>query len=827
MNARVCAIFAVAMFACLPMAQATPSGLTYLDSTWSSIDGEAGELIALSPNQTILASYHGKEIILFNTSTLERVGEFHFDEDIAGMEFNPNGSLLAINKRSTATLKESIKIIDMTSMEVLEDTVLVDDRFRDISWSADGKLLAAQGNDGDVEQYHIPELNLKNTLLNVHVVDITCIDYNSDGVHILTGDKSGRWAIWNLQGELQDDYYTFSEGLNDCKFSPDGLDIVLLGENGKITSSVFNGQEKHSTIIEGGKEILFSQIINRMHIPVESPNFRGLVSYDYNSFTSLTNTTFFHRVEDVAFTEKSNGRIASLFVAGGTGEVAVYLRELTPLGYNQPGVDLDGDLVPDDLDDDDDGDGIIDQWDDDIGCDAPEGIPCSRYPDLEKIRSIEILIDEKFVISDEITLPTEDSSHIRNLSRNAVAKDNVISSSEVDLFADAMCKNMNHDDIIEQWRDAIVLSNGELGSGTVSCEISSGMQLIRDGDSTTQISMIVTTTFAYSSPVSLPLEISLTEQPLPTDGSIAWLAPSHPISLKFEGQGVETAKIPLWWNDESNSATVTINQVSVKNPDIFEKALVWALHPLAFILYLGILVLLITAVIRWSNRIDFDDQDDEIEDEVIEDEEEIEMLEEKNKISSPYDESKGSSSSKMNRDLQGNDKSDNGTKMSHVKIQESQPAKKRKMYSTSGNQDQVLVKKRRVTDSKLNKEGPIMKTKRRRLVADEIPNQKPSDSADIQKDSSPTKIKKRKVKVETENVEPKRKRKVKLESTQVETEKDEPEKKKRKSVKRKSKTTSSETSIEKESVVESKKAEKKLIDEKELQENLIDDFMSE
>ena len=184
MTARICAIFAVAMFACLPMAQATPSGLTYLDSTWSSIDGDAGELIALSPNKTILASYHGKEIILFNTTTLERVGEFQFDEDIAGMEFSPNGTYLAVNKRSTATLKESIKIIDMISMEVLEDSVLVDDRFRDISWSVDGKLLAAQGNDGDVEQYYIPELNLKNTLLNVHVVDITCIDYNSDGIYL-------------------------------------------------------------------------------------------------------------------------------------------------------------------------------------------------------------------------------------------------------------------------------------------------------------------------------------------------------------------------------------------------------------------------------------------------------------------------------------------------------------------------------------------------------------------------------------------------------------------------------------------------------------------
>ena len=41
---------------------------------------------------------------------------------------------------------------------------------------------------------------------------------------------------------------------------------------------------------------------------------------------------------------------------------------------------------------------------------------------------------------------------------------------------------------------------------------------------------------------------------------------------------------------------------------------------------------------------------------------------------------KGSSSSKRNRDLQGNDKSDNGTKMSPQKIQESQPAKEKDVF---------------------------------------------------------------------------------------------------------------------------------------------------
>ena len=90
----------------VPIVSANPSGLTYLDSTWSSTDGDEGDLLAINPNGTILASYHGKDIILFNTTTFEQIGKISFDEDVAGMEFNPNGSVLAINKRSTAQIRD-------------------------------------------------------------------------------------------------------------------------------------------------------------------------------------------------------------------------------------------------------------------------------------------------------------------------------------------------------------------------------------------------------------------------------------------------------------------------------------------------------------------------------------------------------------------------------------------------------------------------------------------------------------------------------------------------------------------------------------------------
>ena len=768
----------------IPIVSANPSGLTYLDSTWSSNDGDEGDLLALNPNGTILASYHGKDIILFNTTTFEQIGKISFDEDVAGMEFNPNGSVLAINKRSTAQIRESIKLIDLETLQVMDSGVLADDRFRDISWSVDGMVISAHGYDGEVvEQYRYPELTVKNTLHGVHVVDVTCIDYRSDGEYILTGDESGRWAVWNMQGQKQGSYIEYGEGLLDCKFSPDGLDIILLGEDGTITSRTFDGLENHVTTIEGAEEILFSDSGTRMHVSVEDDGFIGLITFDYSNFNELQRTSFFHIVEDLAFIDDEYSRIQTLFVAGGTGEVAIYLRDVVADGFGEPGSDLDGDLIPDNLDKDDDGDGIIDDWDDDIGCDAPEGTPCSRYPDLSKIRNIEITVGEYFVVKDQISLPSEDSSNIRNLSRNAIAKDQVLSSHETELFSQAMCDNMDHSDIVDQWRESISLSNGELGEASINCFIVDGMEMIRDGDSTTQITFAIVTTFEYDSTVSFPLQISLAEQPLPTDGSISWLAPAHPVALKFSGDDLVSQKIPLWWNNGDEIASVTIEEVEVKEPTVIESAVDWALHPIAFIFYLGILIGLGTLWLRYQNKIDFEIDDEESEDEDLE-------------LGENEDEAEEDDSPEPDESDQWPDSDEESVTKERPK--RTPPPSKRKMYTTS-TENEPLAKKKRVSNSNLNKDGPIMKTKRKRLDSIE----RSSESSNVK----PVVAGKKKVVKPEEPVIKKRK----VKATMKEESKPEPEtKKKRKSVKRKK-----------------KQASEKKIDEDEMQDNLVNDFLKE
>ena len=120
------------------------------------------------------------------------------------------------------------------------------------------------------------------------------------------------------------------------------------------------------------------------------------------------------------------------------------------------------------------------------------------------------------------------------------------------------------------------------------------------------------------------------------------------------------------------------------------------------------------------------------------------------------------------------------------------------MYNTSA-ENEPLAKKKRVSDSKLNKDGPIMKTKRKRLDSieqnSESPNAKPIVAAKkkVVKQEEPV-IKKRKVK-----------------TAKKEQPKPEPEpKKKRKPVKRKK-----------------KKGTEKKIDEDKLQDNLVSDFLKE
>jgi hypothetical protein len=220
-----------------------------------------------------------------------------------------------------------------------------------------------------------------------------------------------------------------------------------------------------------------------------------------------------------------------------------------PIGYGESGADLDGDGIPDNLDIDDDGDSISDEWD--INCDSTAEV-CSNVPNQDDIRNLNIWINQTTLeIEDVITLSSQQSSLIRNMSRKSVIADQQLSYSEAVMFSNSVCKNMDTADFIDSWKAAIELSVGQVENGIVSCKIRSGMALTEIGDERTRIKVVLKVSFALFPDAQYPLQLSLMYQPEATDGSIANLAEAHPIYVMLDGeQGLPVSWSP-WWVEEN------------------------------------------------------------------------------------------------------------------------------------------------------------------------------------------------------------------------------------------------------------------------------------
>tara|TARA_B100001741_G_scaffold164628_1_gene136044 strand:+ start:1077 stop:3413 length:2337 start_codon:yes stop_codon:yes gene_type:complete len=758
-----------------PLASATSSGLTMVDGTWAFTNADEGKIVELNHNNSILASSHSNNLTLFDTSTQMPIKTFEFDREIKALDFSPDGKTLAVSKDVVATKDDTLRLIDMEELVVKTNYATADEKVNDIAWSSDSSTIAAPRSDGDVSIFNGNDLSLTRTLAGVHNTDVTCIDYSLDGKYILTGDESGRYVIWNVSGGKLGQHSNFGEGLVDCIFTKNSLSITLMGKSGTLIEKSLDGAILKQQNVIGGMKIIYSANSTYLNVGYSNDNEKGLTTLDALDFSSVLETRFFHLVEDLAIIYTDTDKIDTIYVATDTGQVAIYKRDYHPPGFGDSGTDLDGDHIPDIIDEDDDGDGIFDQWDNGIGCDAPANISCSKYPDLTKIRRVEFNFGEVLTIYDRITLPTEESSHIRNMSRVSIADDNKVSSSEGQLFADSVCANMDRDDVISQWKNSIVLSSGSISNGRVDCELDGGMVLVKIDDHSTQISLVIVTTFLINSEIELPLNLTIIQQPLPSEGSIAWIAPSHPMSVKVTGDDCVSDSIELWWND-GNEVQLQLKQIVKAEPTQTEVILSIALHPLMISLYLVISLFGLLYLVRRDNKIDLDlFEDDTVEEELIESEE----IEEIDQIYDEY----------LDEEV-------------IVRPKRTPPVKKEIVtFNDDELKEKATPKRRRVkSDGVLNKDGPIMMTKRRRLAEQEpvakVVGKKRVVASSV-KNPDKVVVKTRRVKT-SDSYAPK-------EEVLEEPKK----KKKRKPVKRKGKKP------------------EKIIDENELQKGLLNDFAVE
>ena len=707
-------IFVVFTILIAPTANASSSGMNFIDTTMATATDAYTNSVTISPDGTLIASSYDTFVELHNATSLEIIQRFDLGREVFHIDFSPDGQYLGATTLAIESIPDSVKIIDIAEMEVKSEQARGNNRPSNIDWSPNGDMiLVANMNNGALvlNSSHLGEVMALN---GMHTSDVTCVGFSDSGNYIITGDELGKVQLWDEDGEPITTDINVNEEITGCDFSNSDAKFAVGTTSGNIFSYAISGLPLQS--IDSGENhgIMWSTSEDILYV-LESDSTPELIALDGSTFNQLHSTKLVHKALDFTIVE-SNGMLTDFYVATDANHIAIYGTPTYPDGYGAMGSDLDGDNIPDTLDLDDDGDSIQDDWD--FNC--FNSTLCSRDPDLQTIRKMIVNVAGNTIIVEDIyTMSQSDTYTFRNLSRRSIISDQRISYEETNMVENAFCNNMDKNDYIQKLRNSLELSVGQINNGTMQCEILSGLSFTKTFDKE-QVKFSFKTVFDVAPNISLPVTLFLIEQISVSDSSITHLVESHPILLNhltIEGEILTT----LWWN-EQDLQTPELNFTAVVTEESQINSLVESIVENLFIIVVVSLslVIIVWILIRRRNLnslilddTEFDDVDNDEENFYSDDSHEFDA----NEYSKPKP--------IVDSDYVSKQVEDSPILTENIPSEE-RPTDRR---AFTLNDDAEMVDKqgvkRRSGRINRNAQGPIMSTKRKRLDGKlDIPGEK-------------------------------------------------------------------------------------------------------
>ena len=565
-DTRLALIVVLLLIIVAPVSAATPSGLFYTGSLSNSQELPNSQAVDVNSDSTLVAIGYNGILAIHNIEDNTLVANFELIRQIVDLKFSPDGSTIALSLIGSDVRTDNIQLIDVENLQLLNANSNSNSETKSITWSPDSSVLAVPNSDNGVDILRKSDLSVEASLSSGHNTDVSCIAFSQSGNKVLSGDESGRVLVWDRQGNPTGKKWELNSEIVGCGFDNEDLRIGLLSENGRLKTVDVNGGDIHQSDFISGNEMRWSSDGTYIHL-IESGTRAKIVTVEASTFAIVEETVLFHRASDFDIVENSNYLPEKIFVTTDTQNIAIYGTAELPLGYGENGADLDGDLVPDHIDNDDDGDSISDEWDINCGSGDEE---CSTVPSQEDIRNLNIWINQSTLeLEDVITLSSQQSSHIRNMSRKSVIADQQLSHSETVMFSNSICANMDVEDFVDSWSAAIELSFGQVENGFVSCHIRSGMTLTKIDDDRTRIKVVLKVSFTLFPDIQYPLDLSLLYQPEATDASIANLAEAHPIHVVLDGKHGLAVSWSPWWV-EDNKINLQLAEEVLPDPTMLE-----------------------------------------------------------------------------------------------------------------------------------------------------------------------------------------------------------------------------------------------------------------
>ena len=191
--------------------------------------------MASNPWAPIIAIAGQKQILLYNSKTLELVGTLAFPEGIAhSLKFSRNGNLLLAGGGRGAALGKTIVWNLKTGERIIEvgdelDSVLGADI------SADQTLIALGSSGKVIRVYSTLTGELEYEIPKKHTGWICAVSFSPDGVLLATGDKNGGTFVWEAEtGRQYLELKAHSKMIRGLSWRSDSNILASCSEDGSI-----------------------------------------------------------------------------------------------------------------------------------------------------------------------------------------------------------------------------------------------------------------------------------------------------------------------------------------------------------------------------------------------------------------------------------------------------------------------------------------------------------------------------------------------------------------------------------------------------------------
>ena len=596
------------------------SGLAWAGAVQSEFGH--GSAVSYSPNGDIVASAHESTITIFDPISLETIQVFYVDFLVQSIAFTSDAHFLLVGMESTLPNTPATVVFEFIDGEYQRSMHTEDGKNIDkISVSNDDSTFATSSENGDIVEWKINNgtgsiLDVDRRYTSPHAGQISCLDHSTDGLHLLSGGADGAVILWNRFDQTEINRWESTHPITDCSFSNGGGIMSWIGggslylRNHDSTQSYFGQYD----ISLNASQISFTENDNEIAIlssDVVLPDFRRIDFVDIMSMPIVTSRTLYFGHVAVMMALHPNSHTVAISTM--TKLVTLYSTSTYTETEIPTAIDTDQDNIPDITDSDDDGDGILDAYDN--ICIA--GTNCHLQPDQNFIRQFDISINgNDLVIVEKIHLDALDSYHLRILAASSQNTNHRVDTDEFAQMQYSICSEFDENEVKTRWATHLEIEGNEFVPRTVQCMLeSSDLYGTMDSDSGTRITVSWKIEGQIVNSVKAPYNVSILSGMQTPSSSIAHNVHTFPIHLEIEDVGGARIEYEVW-NRRDPDLYILVDTPPVEEPNSFESfidLMVTYWYFTAFILMFSITTISL-GVTRYRNTVDFS----ELEDEVIE-----------------------------------------------------------------------------------------------------------------------------------------------------------------------------------------------------------------